>query len=46
MKPLKDKTIQARVDIDELAQFVEVKHLLNAKTTSDAIRQMTLDELG
>ena len=44
MKPLKDKTIQARVDIDELAQFVEVKHLLNAKTNSDAIRQMTLDE--
>ena len=45
MKPLKDKLVQARLDEDELADFDEVKTLMNVSKNSDAIRQMVKDEM-
>lgn len=45
MKPLKDKLIQTRLDEDELADFDDVKKLLNVSKNSDAIRQMIKDEV-
>ncbi|WP_346709195.1 plasmid mobilization relaxosome protein MobC [Limosilactobacillus oris] len=45
MKPLKDKLVQARLDEEELADFDEVKTLMNVSKNSDAIRQMVKDEM-
>ena len=45
MKPLKDKLVQSRLDEDELADFDEVKTLMNVSKNSDAIRQMVKDEM-
>lgn len=45
MKPLKDKLVQARLDEDELADFDEVKTLMNVSKNSDVIRQMVKDEM-
>lgn len=45
MKPLKDKLIQTRLDENELADFDDVKNLLDITKNSDAIRQMIKDEV-
>lgn len=44
LKPLKDHLVQSRMDDNELSDFVAVKKILGAKSSSAAVRQMVEDE--